>query len=471
MNRLIALTLVGITIIALALGYNFLKANMSLEKSNEKNKMLKENLFKVKSELEDVKKSLDEKEAQISKLKKKLDELAYPAKIKSALSAAQSTIAQLNRQIIALRKDKGRLEEENISMKARIQNNGREIVRLLKELQNTRKQLASIANQSKAKIAVPSSKASRESAARNREVASLKEELTNLKQRYDKLSYEKNNLERALRKAQDSYVSKRTSRLWQRKIKNLQDELDNKDREINRLKENLDIVKKKRDNLQSEINSINNAQDKLRTLNANLQNKLLKISDALDKKEAKIRKLETALNEPLRANDDKMDILKGKIALQNQELDRIKNLYNDLKSQLKEIAHIMSEKDNELAAKDKDIKTLNDRVAYLKLKLSTMDEALQKSKENQRLVIEKLSEVTNLNKAFQERLGEVKGLVGEANMQGSVINNTSYGSKEKQAVPVDNTKKYRFNDNVSSAEQNDVSSLKKRVEVILQPSQ
>ncbi|OPX30302.1 MAG: hypothetical protein B1H08_02070 [Candidatus Omnitrophica bacterium 4484_171] len=470
MNRIITLALVGITIIALALGYNFLKVNMALEKNIERNATLENKLSKTNSQLEEIKKDLGEKNNQISTLKKELDELSYPARIKSALSAAQNTIAQLNGQINSLRKDKDNLEKENISMRARIQSNGREIVRLLKELQKSRKQLAGIASQNKSSIISSSSETSKKATRKSREVASLKKELAALKQQYDKLYYDKNNLERALKKARDNSALKSSSRLWQRKIRKLQDELDNKDEEINRLRARLNMVRKKDEDLQNEISSIKNAQDNLRRLNANLQNKLLKISDVLDKKEAKIKKLETALNYPRRANDEKMDILRGKVALQNQELGRIKTLYNDLKNQLKEVAKIMSQREAELAAKDKDIETLNDSIAYLKLKLSNMDEALQQSKENQRLVIEKLSEVTNLNKALQERLGEVKGLIGESNAQETIINEHSYGTESKKFIYGNRGGEYSLN-NTSSAVKNDANNLKKRVEVILQPSQ
>jgi len=473
MNRFITLTLVGITIIALALGYNFLKVNMALEKNIEKSATLEDKLSKTKNTLGEVKKELDKRHVQINTLKKRLDELAYPARIKSALSAAQSTIAQLNKEMNSLRKNKDDLDEENISMKTRIQNNGREIVRLLRELQKSRKQFASITNQNKTNASVLLPRTSKKTLAlKNKEAALLKKELSDIKERYNKLSYDKQNLKEALKKAQDNSASKKSSRLWQRKIKNLQDELSNKDREIDRLNVNLNAVKRKRDSFQDEINGIKNVQDKLRTLNVNLQNKLLSVSQDLDKKDKKIRKLETALNQPRRANDEKIDILKGKIALQNEELDRIKSLYNDLRSQLKDVAKIMSEKEDELAAKSKDIETLNDNIAYLKLKLSNMDEVLQQSKDHQRLVIEKLSEVTNLNKILQKRLGEVKGLVGESNTRGLLINNTSSGSGEKSPARQGSTEGYRFNNNnTSSKEKNDASSLKKRVEVILQPSQ
>jgi len=471
MNRFVILTFVGITIIALALGYNFLKVNMALEKSVEKSTDLENKLSKTKNQLEDVKKDLDDKETQIDTLEKELNGLAYPVKIKSALSAAQSTIAQLNNQINTLRKDKKDLEQENISMKARIQSNGREIVRLLKELQKNRKQLASIASQNKANIIFSSSKTSRKVATRSREAVSLKKELVSLKQRYDKLYYDKRSLEEKLKKAQNNSVSKSSLRLRQKRIRELQDELDSKDGEIDKLRASLSAVKRKKDNLQDEINRVKNAQDKLRALNISIQNKLLSVSQDLDSKNKKIRKLEAALNQPRRANNEKMDVLKGKIALQSEELDRVKYLYNDLRSQLKDIAKIMSQREAELAAKDKDIETLNNNIAYLKLKLSNMDEELQRSKKNQSLVIEKLSEVTNLNKTLQERLGEVKGLIGGSSIQEPIINDSSYDIQKKKPAPQDNTKKYRSNNNTSSVDENEASRLKKRVEVILQPSQ
>ncbi len=446
-NKAIILTVAGTIVIALGLGYGLIKTGKALEASAGDNLSLKNALSVNKIRMEQLDVALEEKDNDIKRLNKELFELAYPARLKNALSNAQDTIKRINKETAVLKKEKRKLGSMNISLKTRVQNSSKETSRLLKEIDALRKGISAVDRQapepSNAKI---STKLKRELIRKEKDLKLLKRQFDKLQENYSQSSAERDKLYKELKQIQKEYRSRRNFQdVRESELKILENKLKKAEGEKKRFKNELDKAIKSKHRLEDEVDS------------------------AKREKEKAIEELRTKRPLAEVAASGRMDSLRGRIIIQQERLDRVTTLYDRLKEQLKEVSQIVSRREEELHGRDREIDILRDEVSYFKLKVSNLNNILREAKKNQDILVGKLSELNNLNDVLRERLAEVSGLMSKGNLPDSLLTEDfaiagPYPKDKREQI-------IKLYPEKEEKEETRVRELKKRVEVILQSSE
>ena len=141
-----------------------------------------------------------------------------------------------------------------------------------------------------------------------------------------------------------------------------------------------------------------------------MEERLLNISSALNEKNKIVEKTQDQLESLSEDSDAERASLKAKLVMQKDQLERVTMLYESLKRQLEETSSLLLRREQELENKNKEMDILQDEIAYLKSKLNSFKESLRQSQDSQRLVIERLEDLTEINMNLQERLSEAYSL-------------------------------------------------------------
>ena len=492
-----------ITVPVIVVGYNFRKIEGKLDKTLQENFSLKSEVSLNTKQVEKLTLSLQEKQETIEQLRDDLSTFSKPLRLKNALTVAQGTITDLNKQVLNLRTTAQKLQSENFSLKSRVQSNGQEIVRLLEELEWSRKEIAGIetrkgerssqlqslqqeldtvksryaevvAKRDALQTQLESSQKRKDSpqelkrlnaaiAQKESEIGSLQNELEDVRQRYLKASDERNDLQKELTSLQKEYARRQSQEeIWQKDLQELRDKLEEREQEHQKVKDQLREVTNEKEDVVRQLKVIKAREEELVGVNSKLQNQLTEISGELTQEKEKVSQLQEKLKAPQLANNEEIDFLRGRVAIQKERLDSVTTLYNRLKEQLKEVANILSQREEKLMDKEKEVELLQDEIAYLKLKLSGVENTLRQSEESQRVLIEKFSEVSKLNTALQERLSEVSGFRWKSSsLEKESTQDTSHLDEQEKGV----------GDEYETTSGTRAEDLKKKVEVYLEPSQ
>ncbi len=423
---------------------------VNLRSLKEEKSDLLSKLASADKEIFQLKSSLKDRETELQKIRKELESLRYPQRLKKALSASQEMINQLSSEINSLKEKIKTLNEERISFKNRAEINAKEVARLLRELQEAKKKMAML--ESKGEIfsegSLSISAGSKES---KQTVKELKRQLVKLKEEYQDLLRERNFLKKNIEKYQRELARKRPSKYWEGRIKELSESLKEKEKEKKDLERKISKLKKEKEDLARKLEDQSTKIKELSLLNTKLQEQIVKLTSELSKKSKEYYALEEKLNQPSIDKNELLE-LQERLKIQRERLRTVTYLYNRLKDQLKQLSDILYSKDSELEKKEKEIAQLKDEISYLKVRAETLEEAFKASEENQRRILERLKQVTDLNTNLQEKLGEVSTLLGE-----------EFSSKR---IPL----KKRGSSTIPLEEKN-IDELKKKVEVILRSIQ
>ena len=423
---------------------------VNLRSLKEEKSDLLSKLASADKEIFQLKSSLKDRETELQKIRKELESLRYPQRLKKALSASQEMINQLSSEINSLKEKIKTLNEERISFKNRAEINAKEVARLLRELQEAKKKMAML--ESKGEIfsegSLSISAGSKES---KQTVKELKRQLVKLKEEYQDLLRERNFLKKNIEKYQRELARKRPSKYWEGRIKELSESLKEKEKEKKDLERKISKLKKEKEDLARKLEDQSTKIKELSLLNTKLQEQIVKLTSELSKKSKEYYALEERLNQPSIDKNELLE-LQERLKIQRERLRTVTYLYNRLKDQLKQLSDILYSKDSELEKKEKEIAQLKDEISYLKVRAETLEEAFKASEENQRRILERLKQVTDLNTNLQEKLGEVSTLLGE-----------EFSSKR---IPL----KKRGSSTIPLEEKN-IDELKKKVEVILRSIQ
>jgi len=475
--------LIGVgLILLLGLVYGLSYLNTSLNQVREDKDSLLEKFEATDKEITELKLTIEVKEQELAKLKEELSTLSYPQRLKKALSSAQDMINGLNMELAQTKEKWSSLRDENFSLKARLQNNTREINRLLDELQTARVKIKEVAS-AKQTVTQPDARGdfSEELREKDKRIKVLMQDFEEVNRKYMNLLKEKDTLERRSFEKLQRELARRPSDSLQRRIEELDRSLQEKEKERLNAELKLTQLVRQRDSLSAKLDKYNERIQELTLLNSNLQNQLLKFTSDLRQKDQDIQKLKDQLLADKGKPKDEAEIfeLQEKLNIQRERLGMVTTLYNRLKAQLKEFSEILSIKDSQLEKKDKQIEGLKEEASYLKIKSESLEEAFEESQKNQRAIMQRLSQMTNINTSLQDRLTEVSFLIKKEALGEQIDPSQSY--QRAEAVPGlpedilgEKEPAYEFKDNLGNIlgsiqnEKESTEDIKRRVEVILQ---
>ncbi|HEC69726.1 MAG TPA: hypothetical protein ENI31_05555 [Candidatus Omnitrophica bacterium] len=437
-------------ILLLGIGGVWVYFQIKLENLREEKSKLLSKVASADEEISELRSSLKDKEAELIKIRKELESLSYPQRLKKALSASQEMINQLSAEINSLKEEVNSLREEKISWQNRANINAKEVRRLLGELQEAKKKIAQL--ESSQVLSQPSSiSLSERSEREGQKIKDLRIKFAELKKDYRDLLKERNFLRKNIERYQKELSQKKPSKHWQERIEELKDLLKERERERRDLEKKLSELKRGKEGLSKKLEEQSKEIKELSLLNENLQKQIVNLTSQLSEKSKEYYALQNKLTQP-KIDENDLAELQERIKIQRERLKTVSYLYNRLKDQLKQLSDILYTKDSELEKKDKEIARLKDEISYLKIKAENLEEAFKASEENQKKILDRLKQVSSLNNTLQEKLGEVSGLLGEEL------------SSKKVSLEGESSK------SLTSPEEN-LNELRKKVEVILRSIQ
>ncbi|MBU2257512.1 MAG: hypothetical protein KJ926_00155, partial [Candidatus Omnitrophica bacterium] len=412
---------------------------------------LNDSLKKALKEKEEVKSSLIEKE-------KRLNELRDIQGIKSALSNSQGTIEQLSREIDRLRTEKSALQETNLSISSRLQNLTREFSQILEESRRVKDDLGNVDKKFISPLKKKMEEFEKAALIKDDEIDKQKNELAKLKQAQVILMDANKELQVRLgvskkdtsdrgnaTQAFIDNINKLKASLAEKEnqVRSLESEVSrakagrlpsnlkepgeaNGSLQLTRLSEilarkELDLDQAKKEAKES-IAKITALQNRITVLEKNLseaqidrdkfkeveaekvssQYRLRDMKDELAKKNDLADSLQKNLNyltQQLTKFEDENKSLQLKLArLQETDLS-----FNSLKMQVNQLSDFVAAKEKELSDRRKEMDTLRDEVASLRLRSAELEKELAENRARQRKTLDDLSTVLKLNAALQER--------------------------------------------------------------------
>ncbi|MBN3040341.1 MAG: hypothetical protein JW867_04375 [Candidatus Omnitrophica bacterium] len=390
-----------IVIVVLLFGCAFLF--FSWKSSIQRESAVEHKLSTAQQQIEEMKDYIDSKEKEVEKLNQELGELVYSKKLKTALTSAQGLISDLNSEIASLKQKNVTLNSGYITAESRLKLNSQQLARTIEELDESKKKINLLENQMQTRIRDTQTKAADQSQSRVHELEAINKQLSDLKLKYQAVEKEKINLESQLDAATRKINSSRQTSSSAADLAKLQRSLDSKNSEINNLQNQIERLKFSKQK-----------EEELVALNKNLQTQVLEISSQMKEKEKVITKLKSDLQK-LEKNssidDEGLLALREKLYTQNQEMKRISELYSNLKNKLKEIGDILTEREIEIAGKEKETAQLKGEIAYLRSRLNYWEEMSIKNKSHQEELLGELSRVLDINASLQEQLTEVSAFL------------------------------------------------------------
>lgn len=471
MNKIISITLTAITLLALALAYNFLQISAKFKSSLKQSRKLQMKLDVTQEQVVASEVNLKQKQIEISRLNKDISELSYPARLKKTLADTQKTVYIINQELKSLRVGNLQLKRESSTLKSRLQGSSKEIVRLTKELENIKKTSSFSKTKSNNLLFNNKLKQIKEDLFdKEKNINFLKEELEEIKKKYLIVLDERNSARKEILSAQSDRTRENISdNVRKRKIEKLEKALEQQKREKYQLERKLKKFGQL-DNLELKLKKIQDQQADTRDLNNSLQREIIELSSLLKEKEGKIKSLEGLPDNKLPSQtSDEFDALRGRLFIQKERLQRVATLYDHLKVQLKDVATILVKREETLQYKTREIDLLRDEVSYLKNKLVNMQVALKQSQESQRVIAKRLSEVSNLNATLHDQLADTVDFLSRQKIPDSLLNDKitfeSYLLEDQEQI---NNRSGSVGRRKSS-EKERIEEMRKKVEVILQP--
>jgi len=320
---------------------------------------------------------------------------------------------KISKEISNLRKQKKNLENKNFTANFKLRNSNKEITRLLKELELAKgKTVTSVKadGSSESKI----SRLRKELIIKRDDVESLEKDLSGIKKKYNILLSDKekadatiNNL---LKEVEANGKAKEYNQYWEKKVRELKKDLSSKENKNKQLDTKLVDLDRIERSLEYEIKNLESENSKLQNSNRTLETRLERISSGLNEKNSEIEKMKDQLESLSENSDTERASLKAKLVMQKDQLERVTTLYESLKRQLQETSTLLLRREQDLENKNKEMIILQDEIAYLKTKLNSFRESLRQSQDSQRLVIERLEDLTEMNMSLQDRLSEAYNL-------------------------------------------------------------
>lgn len=421
-NKIVAIILIVTILMLVLLAISFLKV--------ADNAKLKKSLILEQKKVDQLTKEISNKKSELDSLSKKIAELSYPEKLRSALSQAQNTISDMSNELNVLRVAKNTLEQERRTLNIQIKNNTQEINNILKELESAKSELSSLGRRNRGKLD-------------NSDSDDVVDDLVVRDQPIRSRS-------RAVRKRENIISKQGDGGLGDKKVQELQGLLNQKTEEMHRLDIQLSEARKRNDELFSEVKNINEKAVRLEILNSTLEGKIaqlssqvssgssdkdqkikaleeelknskaqeinalnnelqkniIAISSSLDEKEKRIRELEAQITKPVLASDEEVYALRHKLVIQKEELGKLNTLYEQVKSQLATTTTVLARREEEIKYKNREVQELKFEISSLTIKISGMEASLNQSQDAQKMAEDRLNDITNLNRTLQQRLGE-----------------------------------------------------------------
>ncbi len=186
----------------------------------------------------------------------------------------------------------------------------------------------------------------------------------------------------------------------QDKAKNLEGRLLKSKEEINKLTEELNLVKNKKkfteDRLQAAVKKIQDLKNSKRL--SRLKKRLTQLSKSLGQKSKELAKLEKKLNTLEKTNLALSETNKSLV-------EKIKELEQVKVEQITQFSAILTERELGLQAKQKEAETLRGEVSNLQARLLDLESQLSEARAEQEKTIRLLTEAAQLNAALEEKLG------------------------------------------------------------------
>jgi len=476
MSKIISITLAAITSITLVLAYNFLQINMQFQGSMKDNVLLENKLDTATEKLKVLNSNLKEKQKKIKELSVKVSELAYPMRLKNTLVSAQATISNMNKELRALQQDNSDFKSDNFALNQKALNSDKEIKILMNALEKTKKGLAATNKQQQSSSFNNNIlQLEKDLVEKDNKLKALADNYNEIKEKYLLILSERDSARDEVmvlhKRKSDPKISKKDIiyRELEARIKELRALVVQKEKEKQVLERKLSKVSKVDRNVEKELKKARQNQDDLTDLNRSLQQKIIKLSSAVDEKEIQLKALALSGKEVPRASDDEYDALRGRVFIQKERLQRVSDLYDHLKVQLKDVASILSKREETLSYKTREIDLLRDEVAYLKSKLGNMQTALRQSQESQRAIAKRLSEVANLNTTLHDQISDTSDFISRQKSPDSLLNEKISFEADLLEDQDKNRGMLSSSDKKRTSEKDRIEEMRKKVEVILHP--
>jgi chromosome segregation ATPase len=376
---------------------------------------LENRLGAAQVKVQDIERLLEEKKAEVAQLKDELAELSYPRQLKTALSAAQSTILKLNEEIRSSKSAKASMEEKNVSLESRLRSSAGEISRLLKELDQSREKIQALEKDLKLARAGGFERRerslSRRSDKQNREVES---ELRNLKLDYSKLREERDGLRGQLDSAREALeAGKANESSLSARLQELAGDFRLKNNQIRQLQDQV-----------ANLKSISEKKEELQSLNRELQDQIVELTRQTESKEAAIARIEQELQGDIKERDKKIESLQNEfreLAEVKEEKGKLEDLNKRLKDQISRISQELKESQMQTVQLEENLKATN--------KLEAFNEDLEKRMGELSVVLkDKEREIARLKETLREKEKTTYG-----SKEVDVLRNKLYAHQEKLA--------------------------------------
>jgi len=356
---------------------------------------------------------------ELKLVKKSLTDLEKKKDANYQLSEKQKMISQLESEVDRLKSAKILLQDQ-LSLKDK---SIKELSALNQNLKNQISQLPSNSQQQQAQLA-----------RQNQEVAALKIELA---QSQIKLSALQKQLASRQAGADNSAILRQldeTKRLYESAklqtsrfyeiLATKEIELNNQKREGQVLKQRASELEAKLSGLDAELKTAKPDSRKAREIEAEklgLESKYLKAQNELEKQNNLIALLSNnldSLNKKLLQAEDEKKSLEAQISSANlakatleeelkskkKQIDDLNDFYAGLKTQLIQFSGLLTEKEAELAKKEKSTQDLKDAMDFQQSKVGSLQRQLDDTKMRQKKIIDNLSQAANINAELQQKL-------------------------------------------------------------------
>lgn len=133
-----------------------------------------------------------------------------------------------------------------------------------------------------------------------------------------------------------------------------------------------------------------------------LKDRIKMLNESLSDKEGVIKRKDEELAELAREKQS----LEERGLYQDKEFNNANTLYSSLKSQMVQMSDILSRREEELIAKNKDILSLKSELAILRAEFQVKQQELLDIQQNQKRMMDDLSRSTQLNISLQENMAD-----------------------------------------------------------------
>jgi chromosome segregation ATPase len=405
MNNLKLAVITGVGAILLSSPAVYLAYRYNTEKDLKL--QLKAVLDETLEEREQLQKQTAELEKTISEKEEKIKSLSDVAAIRSAFFRAQETVENLNRELASVSNEKASLHEDNLSLKTRLENIGREFKRTNEELTKAQEELAKFSSGQAGALKRKIEELERLNQYKEQDLSNLKSELLKLQQSHQDLVLTNQSLEKQLKgqekRGQAAAISGSgpDSDLvgqFQENISELKTLLAQKENQIQQL--SLDILR---------FNSLPSSRA------ANLNKEQQKTIDNLDIANRELKSRIAQLQ-------DELDNARSEVKSRKNSQE-VTTLYEKAKDQIEKLTEVLLKKELEIDSAKKESIAAKENLIALQTKMADLERTLGNSK----IGDAKASELEKQNLSLQARLSELQETLNrKAELADSLQKNIQY---------------------------------------------